>query len=397
MTPPLPRGFSAHGLSCGIKRDASREDLGLVLADRDCVAAGVYTQNQVVAAPVLLDRERTPADKIRAVIVNSGNANACTGPQGLENARQMARLAAQACGLHDEQVLVLSTGIIGEQLPLEKIARGIEQLVPRLGQDEASLTAVARAMMTTDTRQKLSGRSGKHDAGSYQITGMAKGAAMIGPRMATMLAIVLTDAPLRVRDAQDALVDAVQDSFNCISVEGHMSTNDTVLLLANGALGGAYLSGIELVDFRQSLRDVCAELARAIPDDGEGASHLIEIDVTGCRNREEAHRIARSIADSALVKTAIAGADPNWGRIVSAAGYAGVAFDPATVSLHLNGLALFRAGTPVPFDPAQVSQSIRDHRITRIELNLGQGAAQVRFWTCDLTAEYVHLNADYHT
>ena len=235
-TAASPR-VSAHGLYCGIKRDASREDLGLVLADRDCVAAGVYTQNQVVAAPVLLDRERTPADKIRAVIVNSGNANACTGPQGLENARQMARLAAQACGVHDEQVLVLSTGIIGEQLPLEKIARGIEQLVPRLGHDEASLTAVARAMMTTDTRQKLSGRSVKHGAGSYQITGMAKGAAMIGPRMATMLAVVLTDAPLRVRDAQDALVDAVQDSFNCISVEGHMSTNDTVLLLANGAAG----------------------------------------------------------------------------------------------------------------------------------------------------------------
>ena len=259
-TAASPRVF-CHGLSCGIKRDASREDLGLVLADRDCVAAGVYTQNQVVAAPVLLDRERTPADKIRAVIVNSGNANACTGPQGLENARQMARLAAQACGLHDEQVLVLSTGIIGEQLPLEKIARGIEQLVPRLGYDEASLTGVARAMMTTDTRQKLSGRSVKHDAGSYQITGMAKGAAMIGPRMATMLVIVLTDAPLRVRDAQDALVDAVQDSFNCISVEGHMSTNDTVLLLANGALGGACLSDTELAGFRQSLRDVCAELA----------------------------------------------------------------------------------------------------------------------------------------
>jgi glutamate N-acetyltransferase/amino-acid N-acetyltransferase len=280
---------------------------------------------------------------------------------------------------------------------MERISLGIAQVARRLGQDEACLTAAARGMMTTDTHHKLASRTLSLGARHGRITGMAKGAAMIAPHMATMLAVLLTDFPLAVTDAQAALQDAVQESFNCIRVDGHTSTNDTVLLLASGATGGPCLAGSELAQFRQGLLEVCLDLARAIPADGEGASHLVEINVTGCRNRPDARRVAQAIADSPLVKTAVAGADPNWGRIVSAAGYAGVSFDPASVRLTLNGFELFRQGTPVPFDAALVSQSLRDQRDTCIQLDLGQGSAAIRLWTCDLTAEYVRLNADYHT
>jgi glutamate N-acetyltransferase/amino-acid N-acetyltransferase len=226
---------------------------------------------------------------------------------------------------------------------------------------------------------------------------MAKGAAMIGPNMATMLCVLMSDAPLMPGDAQRALFASVNDSFNCISVEGHMSTNDTVLLVANGAAGGSPLSGVELHAFQQALHEVCVDLARAIPQDGEGVSHVITLDVTGCATRDDAHKIARNVANSPLVKTAIAGADPNWGRIVSAAGYAGVTFNPAGVSLKLNGHLLYENGAPVRFDAATVSQSIRSQRDTSIELSFCEGPGACRFWTTDLTIEYVKLNADYHT
>jgi glutamate N-acetyltransferase/amino-acid N-acetyltransferase len=215
--------------------------------------------------------------------------------------------------------------------------------------------------------------------------------------MATMLSVILTDAPLVPSSADAALRHAVDDSFNCISVEGHTSTNDTVLLVANGAAGGTPLSGDDLARFGRALDEVAVELARAIPADGEGASHLVTIEISGCKTRADALVIAKAVANSALVKTAIAGADPNWGRIVSAAGYSGVRFDPAGVSLHLNGFQLYQAGAPVAFDAAAVSRSIRENRDTLIALRLGEGDAGVRFWTTDLTAEYVRLNADYHT
>lgn len=397
MDIPVPQGFRVTGLKCGIKRDTTREDLSMFVADRPCVAAGVYTQNQVVAAPVIVDRQRTPSDRIRVVVVNSGNANACTGVRGVEDAIEMARLAAESIGAEGQQALVLSTGIIGEPLPIEKIRAGIAQGVTQLGNDPTDLHLAARGMMTTDTVPKVAGAEFAAGGRRYLVSGVAKGAAMIGPRMATMLGLVLTDAPLAARDAQQILSDTVEETFNCISVEGHMSTNDTVLLLANGAAGGEILSGESLASFRVAVMQVCTELARAIPNDGEGATHLMEVVVSGCRTRDDARRIARSIADSPLVKTAVSGADPNWGRIVSAAGYAGVPFDPATVVLHVNRFELYREGTPVPFQAAEVSESIRSERTTLIEFDLGQGDASIRFWSCDLTAEYVHLNADYHT
>lgn len=393
----LPEGYRFAGLHCGIKRDKTREDLSLVVADGDCVAAGVYTQNRVFAAPVELDRQRTPSECVRAVVINSGNANACTGSRGLEDAKRMTGLVAERLQLRPEQVLVMSTGIIGEHLPLATIEAGIEKAVGLLGRHDDSVLLAARGMMTTDTRPKIVCRTVSCEGQSYRLFGMCKGAAMIGPNMATMLGIVLTDAPLSQDDAQRLLRRAVSDSFNCISVEGHMSTNDTVLLLARKQERESNLSGSALEQFASHLDSFCVDLACEIPRDGEGATHLIEIQVTGAATREEAHAMAKEIAESALVKTAVAGADPNWGRIVSAAGYAGVAFDPQQVELYVNGLLLYQRGMPVPFDAEIVSASIRDNYVTHIDFRLQMGEGRVRFWTCDLTAEYVHLNADYHT
>ena len=393
----VPRGFRLTGLHCGIKSEAGKPDLTLIVTDRPATAAGVYTQNRVVAAPVTLDRERTPSDSVRTVVINSGNANACTGDRGLSDAREMARLAANTCNASPEQALVLSTGIIGEFLPIEKIAAGITAASEKLGADSDSLKAAAEGMMTTDTVEKLAGKKVELSSGTVTLLGMAKGAAMIGPNMATMLGVVLTDASLAPQDAQAALAEAVRDSFNCISVDGHMSTNDTVLLLANGEASDSPLTGADLATFSEALQQVCMELARAIPADGEGAEHLITIDIEGCATRETAHRIAKIVAESPLVKTAVAGADPNWGRIVSAAGYSGVPFDPAGVDLIVNGVLLYEQGAPVEFDESSVSDSIRENRDTSIVLRFQEGNERLRFWTTDLTAEYVRLNADYHT
>ncbi len=397
MSLVVPGGYRLAGVYCGVKRNAAKLDLTLVVSDRPAVAAGVYTQNRVFAAPVALDRSRTPAADIRAVVVNSGNANACTGQRGLGDAEAMARAAASTCGGTEKQALVLSTGVIGAFLPMDKILSGIQAAAAALAADEDALLSAARGMMTTDTTHKIAARQIVVGGRKVQITGMAKGAAMIGPNMATMLGLILTDAALVPAAAQTLLREVVDATFNCISVDGHMSTNDTVLLLANGAAGGGPLEGADLKVFADALREVCGELARAIPADGEGATHLITLDVTGCATAAAARQIARTVADSPLVKTAVAGGDPNWGRIVSAAGYAGIAFDPAGVDLRINDFLLYERGAPVDFEAALVSASIRDHRETRVVLHFAEGDAQVRFWTTDLTAEYVRLNADYHT
>ncbi|MGE0607546.1 MAG: bifunctional glutamate N-acetyltransferase/amino-acid acetyltransferase ArgJ, partial [Pirellulales bacterium] len=377
--------------------DDGKLDLALIVSDRPAAAAGVYTTNLVFAAPVALDRQRTPGENLRLVVANSGNANACTGERGLRDAGEMARQAAAAVGASAEQALVLSTGVIGHFLPMQKISAGISRAAAELSPQESALHNVSRALMTTDTRPKLTGRRVQLADRAIQITGVAKGAAMIGPNMATMLSVLMTDAPLAATDAQSLLKAAVDETFNCISVEGHTSTNDTVLLLANGAAGGGPLQGPGLAAFAAGLNDVCQELARAIPEDGEGATHLITIDVQGCADRAAALQIAKTVADSALVKTAITGADPNWGRIVSAAGYSGVTFDPAGVDLKVNGCLLYERGAPVTFDAAAVSRSIRENRDTHVELAFREGTAKIRFWTTDLTAEYIHLNADYTT
>lgn len=393
----VPQGFRLTGVHSGVKRDPRKQDLTLVVSDVPAVAAGVYTQNLVFAAPVALDRSRTPSDRIRAVVVNSGNANACTGEKGLEDAKQMTRLAAETCGAEEDQALVLSTGIIGAYLPMDKIADGIKAAAGKLGTDEESILAASRGMLTTDTFHKVACKTVTIDGRDITVLGMAKGAAMMGPNMATMLALIVTDAPLDKQIAQQSLVYAVNETFNCISVDGHMSTNDSVLMVANGAAGGPALTGESLKSFHKEIVDVCEELARSIPNDGEGCTHLITLEVTGCASRETAMQIAKTVANSPLVKTAIHGADPNWGRIVSAAGYAEVPFDPAGVTLHVNGFLLYENGAPVDFDSKAVSSSIRNNRDTSIQLQFSEGDSRIRFWTSDLTAEYVRLNADYHT
>jgi glutamate N-acetyltransferase/amino-acid N-acetyltransferase len=395
--PVIPRGFRMAGVRAGIKRDATREDVSLVASDLPATAAAVYTTTLVYAAPVAYDRGLTPGRGFRGVVINSGNANACTGERGLADARAMAAAAGRALAAAGEEVLVLSTGIIGEFLPLEKVSAGIAAAAAALGSDDTAAVSAARGMMTTDTRPKLTGDSFSADGTGYTVFGMAKGAAMIGPKLATMLGVVLVDAALEPADAQRLLAEAVEETFNCVSIDGHMSTNDTVLLLANGAAGGGTLHGDGLAACGRAIRAVCEALAREMADDGEGATHVMRIEVEGCQSRDDARRIARTIADSPLVKTAIHGADPNWGRIVSAAGYAGVPFDPAALVLRLNGTLLFRDAAPVPFDAEQVSASIRDARETRIEVSVGQGPGRIRFHSSDLTADYVHLNADYHT
>jgi glutamate N-acetyltransferase/amino-acid N-acetyltransferase len=397
MSIRVPKGFLLAGVHCRIKRDPQKQDLTLVMSEQPATGVGVYTQNLVCAAPVEWDRSHTPSERIRAVVICSGVANACTGRRGLEDARRMAGLAAAACGAAEDEALVLSTGVIGAFLPMDKIEQGICAAAVKMGDNEACLISAARGMLTTDTVYKLAGRSVAVGGREIQITGMAKGAAMMGPNMATMLALILTDAPLDPAAAQTALRAAADQSFNCMSVDGHVSTNDTVLLVANGAAGGAPLAGDDLAGFRHTLDEVCVDLAKAIAGDGEGATHLVTIDINGCADRAAALTIAKTVANSPLVKTAIHGADPNWGRIVSAAGYAGVPFDPAGVTLHLNGFPLYRGGTPVSFDAKAVSASIRDRRDTHVELWFSEGSAGVRFWTADLTAEYVRLNADYHT
>jgi len=395
--PQLPKGFRVAGAHAGLKRNPTREDISLVVSDLPATAAGVYTTNLVFAAPVAFDRARTPGTGFRAIAVNSGNANACTGTRGLDDAAAMATSAAAAVGVPAESVLVLSTGIIGEFLPLAKIEAGLALVAGRLASDADAVVTAARGMMTTDTRPKLSGSSFRAGKTSCTLFGMAKGAAMVGPRMATMLGVILTDAALEPADAQRLLGEATEQTFNCVSVDGHTSTNDTVLLLANGAAEPKPLSGAALDAFAQALKDACEALAREIADDGEGATHVLRIEVSGCRTRDDAREIARAVADSPLVKTAVHGADPNWGRIVSAAGYSGVAFDPDRLVLRLNGTLLFERGQPVAFDADAVSASIKAARETLIELSLGTGPGSIRFYSSDLTAEYVHLNADYHT
>lgn len=393
----LPRGFRAAGLHCGIKKDPSLLDLSLFVSDLPCASAGVFTQNKVCGAPVKVSRERVPRATTRAVLMNSGNSNACTGDRGIADARWMTGLVAEQLGCAAEDVLVCSTGVIGRFLPKEKLAAGIPAIVPQLAATPAAFSNAATGILTTDTVTKQSTRVVEVGGKSIRISGTAKGAAMIGPNMATMLSVIMTDATLVPREADRMLRHAVDRSFNCISVEGHTSTSDTVLLLANAAAGAQPLSKEDEARLQQALDDVAAELAQAIINDAEGADHVITIDVRGLRTREEAFRIAKAVADSALVKTAVTGADPNWGRIVSAAGYAGVDLEERDISLRLNGVLLYRAGAPVEFDAAAVSAGIRGNRQVHIELDLALGDAEVRFWTSDLTAEYVRLNADYTT
>ena len=392
----LPSGFRTAGVACGIKDDPTTLDLALFVADGPVAAAGVFTANRVCGAPVKVSRERVPGEDVRAVVINSGNANACTGARGIADAKTMTEVVAREIDCDPEAVLVCSTGVIGHYLPLELITSGIPRVASSLSDSPEAFHAAARAMMTTDTVAKQSVHEATLAEGACRVSGAAKGAAMIGPNMGTMLAVVMTDAVMTPGQVDTVLRTAVDASFNSISVEGHTSTSDTVLLLSGGT--GPVVGGDgDLEAVAAAVASVCRDLARAIVADAEGADHLVQIDVTGLRTREEAEVIARTVADDALVKTAITGNDPNWGRIVSCCGRTGVDLVEDDITLTINGTVIFREGVPVEYDEQAVSAAMRDDEQVVIALQFPFGEASTRFWTCDLTTEYVRLNSEYTT
>ena len=406
----LAQGFRAAAMACGLKTSsvmgASSLDLALVAAEGPCAAAGVFTTNLVKAAPVLYDQEtlaRNPSG-IRAIIANAGNANACTGPRGMDDVRQMAALTAQALGCRPNEILVLSTGVIGRHLNMQKLAQGIADLASPAAQHGAPFAA--RAIMTTDTRPKVSRRQLEIGGQLVTISGFCKGSGMIHPNMATMLAIITTDAIAAPELLQAALRSAIDRSINRVSVDGDMSTNDTALLLASGAAGVTISDG-ELPGFTAALTDVCVELAKQIARDGEGATRLVEITVTGALDEGQAHTVADSIGRSPLVKTAIHGGDPNWGRVLCAAGYSGAAIDPDKLSLTFGpadrpgkndspAVQVVANGLPMSYDERAAAATLRGDPVL-ITLDLGLGDARATVWTCDFSAEYVEINAHYTT
>lgn len=398
--PSLPSGFQTSGTTCGIK-DSGKPDLALFVSDTPCSVAGVFTTNRVVGAPVTVSRERTAMGMARGVIINSGNANACTGEEGELDARQMTAEVAAAIGCTVEEMLVCSTGIIGVNLPMDVISAGIAPAVASLTHSDSAFADAATAMMTTDTFAKQHSVDVQLSGGSVRISGAAKGAAMIAPNMATMLGVIMTDADLSPAQCDAILKHGVDRTFNCITVDGHMSTSDTVLLLANGASEVSVEADEDLAKLRDAFQQVCENLATDIIRDAEGAEHFVIVDVEGFATREDATKIAREVCESALVKTAITGNDPNWGRITSAAGYAGIEFDPAFLSLRINDIEVYSAGTPTTYDESAVSQLMKQSTEVCLKLELTGGPASgneaVRFWTSDLTQEYVRLNSEYTT
>jgi len=391
------KGFRCAGVRCGIKTSAGVPDLGLILSDRPAVAAAVFTTNRVQAAAVLFDRELLKRGPVRGVVVNAGNANACTGAKGLRDARRMSELAAE-CAAPGGKFLVASTGIIGVPLPLAKVASGIRDAATRLGRTPAHADAVTRAIMTTDLVPKAAAVEVRIGGKPVRIGGIAKGSGMIAPNMATMLCFITTDCAINSALLRRALRETVGRTFNSITVDGDCSTNDTVAVLASAAAGNPPIArtGPGFRAFRDGLLAVAEELSQAVVRDGEGASRFVEISVTGARSESEATRVARSIATSPLVKCAINGGDPNWGRIICAAGYSGAAVEPERMRLWINGQLLFRNAMPAAVPRGKLVACMKPKEI-RVRLDLGRGRRRARIWTCDLSKEYVSINADYHT
>ncbi len=395
----LARGFKFAGIVGGLRSEPNRRDIGVIVSENHGSAAGVFTLNRVAAAPVQVSRRRVPSAEIKGIACCSGNANACTGNQGIQDAELMALALGAHVGVPGEEILVASTGIIGRPLPMSIVGPAVVNAAYAIKDDAASLNDFAHSILTTDTVIKVTTLEVNLHGVPVRFTGIAKGAAMIGPNMATMLGFILTDAAIAPSLLQEALAKAVDRTFNCISVEGHMSTNDTVFILANGVAGNTPIAhhGLHYQQFENDLTRVCAQLARAIAEDAEGASHVVELLVEGTATEAEARQIAKTVAESALVKTALFGADPNWGRIVSAAGYSGVVFNEKDLSLHLGPFLLYDQGTPLPFDEAEVSRYLKSNRHVSARLTLNHGSSRCRFWTCDLTHDYVRLNAEYTT
>jgi glutamate N-acetyltransferase/amino-acid N-acetyltransferase len=395
----FPRGFSAGTAAAGIRGDGdmSRADIAVVMSDRPCAGAGVFTQNLVKAAPVIISqltlRRGTP---IHAVVANAGNANACTGAQGLRDALRMCALTAGALGRDPVELLVCSTGVIGHPLPMDRVADGLRAAARSQSRDAGELAA--RAIMTTDTVPKMASATFLVDGVEHRVGGMAKGAGMIHPDMATLLALVTTDADVAAPDLQALLTEVAESSFNSITVDGDTSTNDTLFALANGAAGGpALVPGGDGFDaLREAFLGVCESLAEQVVADAEGATKHFRVTVAGGRDDAEARLAARTVAVSPLVKTAVHGADPNWGRIVAALGRSGAHFSLDRVRVTLAGTTVFEHGAPLDTDLSPVVAALREPR-SEIDIDLGAGDGRGHAWGCDLTAGYVRINAEYTT
>lgn len=394
----LPKGFLTAATRCGLKK--AGEDLAVIFSEAPAVAAAVFTQNLVVAAPVIVSRQHLRHKTHRAIVVNSGCANAVTGEEGLANAEHTTQLLAEFFSCDAREILVCSTGVIGVQLNMTKLEAGLKDATAKFSRERGTAIAnLANAIMTTDTRPKMSSRSFSLGGKRVTVSGVAKGAGMIHPNMATLLSFVMTDAAISKKALQTALKRAVNQSFNRVTVDGDTSTNDTLAALANGTAGNLLIDkaeGEEFERFVQGLTGVCRDLAIEVARDGEGMRKLITIHVKRAPNETMAHRIAETIATSPLVKTAIAGEDANWGRILAAAGRAGVKFDVSKVDIKLGNLFVAQKGRGLQFDEAKALEILKRDAVT-ITLDLQQGDAEVTEWTCDLTEEYIRINADYRT
>jgi glutamate N-acetyltransferase/amino-acid N-acetyltransferase len=392
---PTVKGFTVGAAAAGMRKDNAL-DVCVIVSDPPCAAAGVFTRNRVCGEPVKLDRLHLRHPSHRAIVANAKISNVCTGIEGLRDAREMAARLAARIGCQVAEVLVASTGIIGRRLPMERILPGIDNALA--ARSAKGWPQGAQAIMTTDTRLKMAGRRVKLGGKTVSIAGMAKGSGMIHPNMATMLCFVATDAAIDKALLQAILHRVVDRSFNCVTVDGDTSTSDTMLVLANGAAGNRRVSqdGPQARVFESALESLSVELARKIARDGEGAQHLVTIQVRGTRSDAAARKIAQTVATSPLVKTAIYGRDANWGRITAAAGRAGVPFAVRNLSLRMNGFLVFESGRPVPFDESALTQTLHREEIS-IDIVVGTAQGGATVWTCDLTDAYIRINADYRT
>lgn len=388
-----PIGFHADGIHCGLKR--KKLDLGWIYSDVPASVAGVFTTNQVQAAPIKQSKEVIQGGKIQGILVNSGNANACTGEEGLANAKQMQVLASEKLGIDASLVAVASTGVIGHQLEMEKIVAGVEMLHQSDAQQPENFQ---KAILTTDTTEKAVTVTAEIDGKQVTVAGCSKGSGMIHPNMATMLGFVTTDIAISSELLQTLLKELTEVTFNQITVDGDTSTNDMVVVMANGLAKNVEITekNTAYLAFKEMLRVVLTELAKLIAKDGEGATKLIEVDVTGAQSASDARMIAKSIVGSMLVKSAIFGKDPNWGRILCAIGYSGISFDPTNVTIELAGLPVFKAGEPLEFDAEQMEGNLSEEEI-KIGVYLNEGTSFGQAWGCDLTYDYVKINALYNT
>jgi glutamate N-acetyltransferase/amino-acid N-acetyltransferase len=389
-----PLGFRAAGVAAGLK--FGRLDLALVAADGLCSAAGIFTANLAKAAPVLVSREHLLGGRARAIVINAGCANAGTGDAGLADAREMAALAASAIGCQPAEVVVASTGVIGVRLPMDKVRAGVAEAARHLSRDGGA--DAARAIMTTDTRPKLVAARFESGGVSCQVGGMAKGAGMIAPNLATMLAFFTTDATVAPALLRRALVSAVGESLNRITVDGDTSTNDCAVALASGAAGAPEITG-EGAGYDalcHALTEVSRELARQLVRDGEGVTRIAEVRVEGARTCDEADRIARTVAESPLVKTALHGGDPNWGRVLAAVGRAGVPLDITGVSLWIGDVHVAEAGAACDYVEKQAAAAMQEDPV-RLRIRLAEGQASGWIWTSDLSHGYVDINAHYRS